>query len=287
MPLLLLVLLSSNSDAQHQPYFINTTEADGLSDNHIHSFLKDKTGYVWIATANGLNRFDGINFKIYKPSVYKNNYLSNGFVTAVKQDAEGNIWAATQKGLNRIDALTDTTEVLNMVNEQYKINLSKESVWDVLPDGDAVWIVIDTKPLIYYNTKTKQSRYYDFKKFLADNNIEFTAIYHSVFKIVPDGKNGLWLATTDGIIHFDKLTGVFELTAGMALDEITFFEYEAAVGKLYCADERNIIYTYDVANKKLNSIATDAAKYSQKYLLPYQKKMTASFLCRRRKDLYC
>ncbi len=45
--------------AQQKPFFINTTEADGLSDNHITCFYKDKTGYMWIGTENGLNRFDG------------------------------------------------------------------------------------------------------------------------------------------------------------------------------------------------------------------------------------
>ena len=157
---------------------------------NIHCFFKDKTGYVWVGTGNGLNRFDGTAFKTYKPSATANkNYLSNGFVTAVKQDGKGNIWVATQKGLNRIDAATDTTEVLQLEEKKFRIRLQGESVWDVLPDGDDIWVAMDTKSLLCFNSKTKQSRFFDFKFFLRENNIEYTPIYHSIFKILPDGGN--------------------------------------------------------------------------------------------------
>jgi ligand-binding sensor domain-containing protein len=274
----LILLLCSGANAQQQPYFINITEKNGLSDNNIQCFVKDKTGYLWVGTANGLNRFDGTNFKIYKPSAGKKNYLSNGFVTAVKQDDEGNIWAATQKGLNRIDARTDTTEVVNIENQEFKIKLPTESVWDVLPDGNAVWIAIDTKPLVCYNIKTKQSRYFNFKQFLTNNKIEFTPVYHSIFKIVPDGSHGLWLATTEGIVHFNKPTGIFTLIVGQALDEITFLEYNSVVKKLYYAAENKIVYCYDVTAKKITSILFHKKNKAAKSIQPWFKQDAILFM---------
>ncbi len=274
----LILLLCIGANAQQQPFFINTTEKNGLSDNNIQCFIKDKTGYLWIGTANGLNRFDGTAFKIYKPAAEKKNYLSNGFVTAVKQDDEGNIWAATQKGLNRIDARADTTEVVNIENKKLKIELPTESVWDVLPDGNAVWIAIDTKPLVCYNTKTKQSRYFDFKQFLTTNKIEFTPVYHSIFKIVPDGSNGLWLATTEGIVHFNKTTGIFTLTLGQALDEITFLEYNSVVKKLYYAAENKTVYSYDVTAKKLTSVLLHKKNKAANSIQPWFKQDAILFM---------
>jgi ligand-binding sensor domain-containing protein len=267
-----------SATAQHRAFFVNSTEADGLSDNHVHCFFKDKTGYVWIGTANGLNRYDGNTFKIYKPAADKKNHLSNGFVTAVSQDRDGNIWVATKKGLNRIDAATDTTEVVNITDTRNKITLSGESVLDVLPDGDNMWIALDTKPLLCYNTKTKQYLFFDFKKFLKDNNIEYTPLYHSIFKILSNRTDGLWLATTEGLVHFNKLTGAFTLVAGIALDEITFFNYEAANDKLYYIDERQILYSYDITAKKINTVSLDAQKHTRKYLMPYFKESSMFFV---------
>lgn len=261
--------LSQHSRAQHSPFFINTTEADGLSDNRITCFFKDKTGWMWIGTENGLNRFDGVNFKIYKPIPDKKKTLSHSFITAITQNDDGDIIAATKKGVTRINAASGFSEIINYEDNLSKINLAAESVWDVYPDGGKLWIVIDGKPLLCYNTKTKKALYYDFKKFLNNNKIEFTALYHSIFKILPDGKSGLWLATTEGIVHLDKITGAFTLMAGIALDEITLFKYNADAQKIYCTDEKNILYIFDIAAKKLNSISLNTAVMQNKKLRPY------------------
>ncbi|GEM_PF-936184 len=266
---ILVSLLCLNCSAQQQPFFIHTTEQNGLSDNRITCFFKDNAGWMWVGTENGLNRFDGVNFKIYKPIPDKKKTLSHSFITAIAQNDDGDIIAATKKGVTRINAANGFTEVINYEDTLSKINLAAESVWDVYPDAEKLWIAIDAKPLLCYNTKTKKALYYDFKKFLRTNKIEFTALYHSIFKILPDGKNGLWLATTEGIVYFDKNTGAFTLMAGIALDEITFFNYNDAVQKIYCADEKNILYIFDIAEKRLNSISLNIAAMRNKKLRPY------------------
>ncbi|MBX2921959.1 MAG: histidine kinase [Chitinophagaceae bacterium] len=274
----LVSLLCLNSSAQQQSFFTHVTEVSGLSDNRITCFFKDKTGWMWIGTENGLNRFDGINFKIYKPVPDKTKTLSHSFITAISQNNDGDIIVATKKGINRIDAITGHSEIISFEDSSSKINLATESIWDVYPDAENLWIAIDAKPLLCYNTKTKKAVYYDFKKFLSSNKIEFTALYHSIFKILPDRKSGLWLATTEGIVHLDKNTGAFTLMAGIALDEISFFNYNAAAQKIYCTDERNILYIFDIAAKRLNSISLNKATLQNKKLRPWLKASTDFFI---------
>ncbi|MEP6713365.1 MAG: two-component regulator propeller domain-containing protein [Ferruginibacter sp.] len=57
----------SRAFAQQQAYFNNLTQKDGLSNNSVTCFFKDKTGYIWIGTESGLNLYNGNSWKIYKP----------------------------------------------------------------------------------------------------------------------------------------------------------------------------------------------------------------------------
>lgn len=271
-------LLCINSSAQQQPFFTNITEVNGLSDNRITCFFKDKTGWMWIGTENGLNRFDGINFKIYKPIPDKSKTLSHSFITAITQDNDGHIIVATKKGLNRIDTANGHSEIIDFEDKPSRINLASGSIWDVYPDAENLWIASDTRPLLCYNTKTKKAVCYDFKKFISSNKIEFTALYHSIFKILPDGKKGLWLATTEGIVHLDKTTGAFTLIAGVALDEITFFNYNESAQRLYCTDEKNILYIFDITTKKLKSISLNKIALQNKKLRPYYEASADFFI---------
>src|SRR5687768_10173377 len=83
---------------QAQYYFDKLTEENGLSDNRVTSFLKDKTGFLWIGTRNGLNRYDGNTFTIFRPAA--GNSISSEEITDIVQDATGKIWVSTLNGLN-------------------------------------------------------------------------------------------------------------------------------------------------------------------------------------------
>ena len=64
LSLLLLLALSGKGQRYH---FEKITELQGLSDNRVTCFLKDSEGFMWIGTANGLNRYDGYEFRVYGP----------------------------------------------------------------------------------------------------------------------------------------------------------------------------------------------------------------------------
>ena len=66
---LLLVLMFCGFALQAQPprHFKHFTEKDGLSDNRVQAIVRDGQGFVWVGTANGLNRYDGYGFRQYLP----------------------------------------------------------------------------------------------------------------------------------------------------------------------------------------------------------------------------
>ncbi|MEO7049637.1 MAG: two-component regulator propeller domain-containing protein [Ferruginibacter sp.] len=269
--LFLYTFLVQTVNAQQQAYFSNITEKDGLSNNRVTCFFKDKTGYMWIGTESGLNMYNGNSWKIYKPSQQKKNYLSNSFITDIEQDSKGNMWVCTRKGLNRIDVIADTTEIFVPREAAANTNaIPNDLVWDAYPDNDtSIWIAADAKEFCHYNPVKKKFYYYDFRAYLSKNNIESESSYHSVFRILPKSSTELWLATTDGIFSFNKHTGKFTLQALICLSEITFFYFDDRNNQLYCIDQANKLYCFDPEKKAITTVSLQRSKHKEKSIPPF------------------
>lgn len=78
----------------------------GLSNNAITCIYQDYRGFMWVATYDGLNRFDGYNFKVFRNTLEDNNSLSNNNVTNVAGDGKHNIWVGGLDGVNVLDPVT-------------------------------------------------------------------------------------------------------------------------------------------------------------------------------------
>lgn len=102
---LLLCLLSCFPDCLNaaNEHFRNLSIHQGLSQNSINAILQDRKGFIWIATQDGLNRFDGYTFKIFKFSPTDPASISDNYINAMIQDSRGKIWLGTEEGLNQYD----------------------------------------------------------------------------------------------------------------------------------------------------------------------------------------
>src|SRR6059036_3083495 len=78
-----------------------------LSQAHVNCIFQDNKGFMWFGTQDGLNRYDGYGFRVYRHNVYDSTSISDNYVTAIAEDAFGSVWIGTQKGLNKFDEATD------------------------------------------------------------------------------------------------------------------------------------------------------------------------------------
>ncbi len=90
--------------------FSKMTIKDGLTSNSVRAIYQDSKGFLWFATQDGLNRYDGHNIKQYLYSPKDSNTISAPWVNAIIEDQNGHIWAGTDNGLNIIDPNTDTVK---------------------------------------------------------------------------------------------------------------------------------------------------------------------------------
>lgn len=116
--------------------------SNGLSQSSVLSITQDKLGNLWFGTQDGLNRYDGYEFKIYKHNISDPSSLPSGFVGALYADSGGNIWVGTSSGLSRFDAASD-----NFVNY---LDVTHGSVNHIAAFGDALALSADAGLVLFY-----------------------------------------------------------------------------------------------------------------------------------------
>ncbi len=105
--------------AQSNYRFIAYNVSNGLSQNSVHCIYQDSDGKLWLGTQDGLNSFDGRNFKHYKYNAADSTTISDQFVLSITEDAQGFLWVGTRSGLNRFNKRTGKFERIYLnANEQ-------------------------------------------------------------------------------------------------------------------------------------------------------------------------
>lgn len=97
-------LLSANSQTL---YFDRIDIKDGLSQNTVSEIIQDSRGFIWFGTKDGLNRYDGSHFKVFRHVPYLKSGLGNNNIRCLIEDAHNNIWVGTNSGLYVYDAEYD------------------------------------------------------------------------------------------------------------------------------------------------------------------------------------
>ena len=83
--------------------FKNLTIEDGLSQSTVETIFQDSKGYIWFGTNDGLDRYNGYEFKHYKFDKYDKNSLPNNYIVDIIEDKYGYLWISTIAGLSRIN----------------------------------------------------------------------------------------------------------------------------------------------------------------------------------------
>ncbi|MEJ2614669.1 MAG: two-component regulator propeller domain-containing protein, partial [Ignavibacteriaceae bacterium] len=96
--------------------YVHILSEDGLSQNTVHSIIQDKEGFIWFATEDGLNKYDGYNFKIFKNNPQEKNSIPDNFIWTIYEDRNGTLWVGTNnKGLCRFDRSTEQFITYNSI----------------------------------------------------------------------------------------------------------------------------------------------------------------------------
>ena len=216
MFLLLTFLMSINTlyvSAYTNINFKHITGEDGLSQGTVETMIQDNKGYMWFGTNDGLCRYNGYEFKIYKHDEESKNSITNNYIVDIKEDKSGNIWVGTANGLSKIDPNTDLITNYNMNDEEK--SLSHYNIGDILITKSGEVLVGTSDGLnIYDEKKDKFYRIFDKENDLSDQYI---------CSLAEDNNQNIWVATKNGLdkinikknktlISFKEGNGKFNIT---------------------------------------------------------------------------
>jgi signal transduction histidine kinase/ligand-binding sensor domain-containing protein/DNA-binding response OmpR family regulator len=174
-----------------EKFFSTLSVREGLPTNLINAVTQDRNHFIWAATGDGLARYDGYHFRVFKKGGTAKSIPSNG-VQTIYADGD-DLWIGTVNGLCKINTITFAITRIPTGTHTYIRCISKD------PDGN-LWIGTMTG-LIKYNLKNGS-----FSTLTTQNS----KISHNTIRaIYPDKKGTLWVGTYDGLNKLDIGTGIF------------------------------------------------------------------------------
>lgn len=205
---LLLQLLFPATAEEASPKFRQLTIEDGLSQSAIYALTQDSQGFVWIGTKDGLNKYDGYRFTIYKHNPFDSTTISNNYVTAIYEDSTGNIWVGTLGGgLNHLNRRTNQFRRYHF-SAPDAVNQDRNHVTDIAEDRwGNVWVA--TRDGLFCLHSGVQNPGGTELSFYHHNPVDSTSIsdnFLESLRITKDGK--LWIGTANGLNLLDLTSPV-------------------------------------------------------------------------------
>lgn len=167
----LLLLLRSLCGLAEELHFRHYNNKQGLSHNTVYCSLQDRRGFMWFGTEDGLNRFDGHTFKVYRHNSYNPNSLLSDRLNFLFESSDDKIWICTSGGTCYYDHNTDMFHPFRLSSAQRE----PESFWAVTEDKDhQLWFIRHNR-IVCYNPTDSSTRVYPAEKHFYPSCVTLTA----------------------------------------------------------------------------------------------------------------
>jgi len=254
------IIFSEKQQYPIRQYTIN----EGLSDNIITDILQDKKGYIWIGTKDGLNRFDGYQFKTFKYQPNVTTSLSNNNINELFEDKKGQLWIGTSGGVNLFDPVTETFQHFQH-DPTVANSLSHNQVQAIFEDSEGIlWFGtqnglnkfdVTNKTFQLYQHKATHVRYFE---------TEPAQEISKIFEVTSDKLIiGYWGM---GLMLFDKAKATFEQITvrgvtgkfGWGLTSEDIFRDEEGIVWVIAGGQ---VFQYEVLDNQLKHISVEGTVF--------------------------
>jgi signal transduction histidine kinase/ligand-binding sensor domain-containing protein/DNA-binding response OmpR family regulator len=191
-------VISYTSFSQTQPIFQKLDQSKGLSSSKITGIIKEKNGFIWISTQNGLNRYDGHSVRVYNK---RNSNIESNDISSLYLDSKNRIWFTSYgSGLSLYDQLND--QFKSFKNSAYNKNaIISNKVNTIIENSKGLFWIGTEKGLCLFD--------YDLNKFYRYIYNESQPL--NITSIYEDKKGNLFIGTfRNGLLVFNTKSKVFE-----------------------------------------------------------------------------
>ena len=196
---------AADSDSHHPMRFDRISLDDGLSQSNVFTILQDSDGLMWFGTENGLNRYNGYDFTVFKRERGNPDALFNDYIFDVAEDASGRFWVASNGGgLARMDRAGETFTTFR--HDPIDPNsISSNAIRKLLADADgSLWLGTRDAGVDRFDPETGRVENFRFGE-ADDPNRNVNEVY----AMYRDADGILWVGTNDGLIKLNPDTGNF------------------------------------------------------------------------------
>ena len=243
-----IALLCVNATVYSQlPLTYETISAtQGLSQGMVYDILQDREGFIWVGTKDGLNRYDGYNFKVFTNDPSNAKSLSSNSINKLFEDSKGRIWVGTEnEGLNIYDKKKgEFLRIMHSNTNEKGLSNNVIKIIEEMPDGRMLIATDDGKLNIVTlatNFLEKNTEPIINKISLPDNT--------KVYGIGNDKKKNTWIGGMDGTVYrFDATKNNFILLPnGQLLNNGYYTKSEDILinNNLYLYDGKQITPLFD------------------------------------------
>ena len=229
----------------------------GLSNSHINQIYQDARGYIWIATENGLNKFNGYDFETFLSVPNDSTSIQGNFVTHVFEDSRGLFWVTTSIGLLQYDRTRNafSTWDLGDLNETFKDNRVNYIMED---RSHNLWISYPGNGIVRLDAKTLSPTVFNRQNSGIDDN--------AINYIFEDRHGNLWFGTeANGVFVYylqDNTVQHFYHQPGnpsSLSNNKVFAICENAAGTVWLGTVGGGINIFDASTRSFHSLKTDKA----------------------------
>ena len=176
--------------------FENLGLKEGLSQSTVLAILQDQFGFLWIGTEDGLNRYNGYSFRVFRPDLNDPATISDRWITSLYEDSQGYIWIGTrQGGINRYDPATGsfTYYLHDPIDPE---TISSNHVTAILENTKGeLWIGTN------YGMNLLDRQTGKFERFNSDPDVPITISSNLITSLFEDSRGILWIGTEDGRLN--------------------------------------------------------------------------------------
>lgn len=179
---------SQNLHAQSDIKFNRITINDGLSLSSVYCIYQDDKGFMWFATEDGLNKYDGKDFTIYNHTPSNSNSLSYKWIESILEDRFGNMWLGSRHGLTRLNPATEQIDRFLSENDDHHV-IVNDTIVSMALDGNYLWVGT-MNGLNLIDVRTQE---------ISEVNLDCSPGKKQVYTIRVDSQGRAWIGTTEGL----------------------------------------------------------------------------------------
>lgn len=182
-------------------YFGTIPDESGLSQMTVSCIFQDSKGFLWFGTRDGLNRYDGYTFEVFRNDEADSSTISNNNICSIVEDGIGNVWIATENGLNCYHY--SSNKFTRFYKSIDKDGISHNKIGNLHYDRKGrLWIGTE-QGLDLFDPETRT-----FKKTTLDGVL----FNNRILSILCDSYGNLWIGTLNtGLIRYNPETGVYRV----------------------------------------------------------------------------